>query len=98
VPYPREEPTAISQTSCGVLRKLGPEIQRVQSYVTDDKIYCSDIAPNPDLIREHGRQGGFSANRVSQIRAVIDPAPLRADRRRLPPEHRSKKARFSRWI
>jgi cell division inhibitor SulA len=65
--------TAISQTSCGVLRKLGSEIQWVNSYVTDDKIYCVYIAPNEEMIREHARQGGFPANRVSQVRAGIDP-------------------------
>jgi hypothetical protein len=65
--------TAISQTSCGVLRKLGSEIQWVNSYVTDDKIYCIYIAPNEEMVREHARQGGFPANRVSQIRAGIDP-------------------------
>jgi uncharacterized protein DUF4242 len=65
--------TAISQTSCGVLRKLGSEIQWVNSYVTDDKIYCVYIAPNEDMIREHARQGGFPANRVSQVRSNIDP-------------------------
>ena len=65
--------TAISQTSCGVLRKLGSEIQWVNSYVTDDKIYCVYIAPNEELIREHARQGGFPANRVSQVRSSIDP-------------------------
>lgn len=65
--------TAISQTSCGVLRKLGSEIQWLHSYVTDDKIYCVYIAPSEDLIREHARQGGFPANRISQIRETIDP-------------------------
>ena len=65
--------TVISQTSCGVLRKLGSEIQWVNSYVTDDKIYCVYIAPNEEMIREHARQGGFPANRVSQVRAGIDP-------------------------
>lgn len=65
--------TAISQTSCGVLRKLGSEIQWVNSYVTDDKIYCIYIAPNEEMIREHARQGGFPANRVSQVRSSIDP-------------------------
>ena len=68
-----EQLTAISQTSCGVLRKLGSEIQWVNSYVTDDKIYCIYIAPNEEMIREHARQGGFPANRVSQVRAGIDP-------------------------
>jgi hypothetical protein len=65
--------TAISQTSCGVLRKLGSDIQWLHSYVTDDKIYCVYIAPNEEMVREHARQGGFPANRVSQIRTLIDP-------------------------
>jgi cell division inhibitor SulA len=68
-----EQLTAISQTSCGVLRKLGSEIQWLHSYVTDDKIYCVYIAPNEEMVREHARQGGFPANRVSQIRVMIDP-------------------------
>lgn len=62
-----------SQTSCGVLEKLGPQIQWVESYVTDDKIYCVYIAPNKALIEEHARQGGFPANKVSEVRATIDP-------------------------
>jgi len=70
--------TAISQTSCGVLRKLGSEIQWVHSYVTDDKIYCIYIAPNEEMIREHARQGGFPANRISQIRTSIDPTSAEA--------------------
>jgi hypothetical protein len=65
---------AVSQTSCGVLRKLGPEIQWVHSYVTPDKIYCVYIAPNEAIIREHATQGGFPANRISEIRSTIDPA------------------------
>jgi predicted Rdx family selenoprotein len=65
--------TAISQTSCGVLRKLGSDIQWLHSYVTDDKIYCVYIAPNEEMVREHARQGGFPANRVSRIRTLIDP-------------------------
>jgi len=64
---------AVSQTSCGVLRKLGPEIQWVHSYVTQDKIYCIYIAPNEALIREHATQGGFPANRISEISSMIDP-------------------------
>jgi cell division inhibitor SulA len=64
---------AISQTSCGVLQKLGPEIQWVQSYVTGDKVYCVYIAPNEELIKEHARQGGFPANRISEISSIIDP-------------------------
>ena len=68
-----EQLQAISQKSCGVLRDLGPQIQWVQSYVTDDKVYCVYIAPNEDLIREHASQGGFPANRISEIKSVIDP-------------------------
>lgn len=64
---------AVSQKSCDVLRKLGPSIQWVQSYVTDDKIYCVYIAPNADVIRQHAAEGGFPANRVSQVRGMIDP-------------------------
>jgi Protein of unknown function (DUF4242) len=64
---------AVSQTSCGVLRKLGPEIQWVHSYVTQDKIYCIYIAPNEALIREHATQGGFPANRISEVTSTIDP-------------------------
>ena len=63
----------ISQTSCGVLQKMGPQIQWLQSYVTDDKIYCVYIAPNEAAIREHASQGGFPANRISQVRTIIDP-------------------------
>jgi hypothetical protein len=64
---------AVSQTSCGVLRNLGPQIQWVQSYVTGDKIYCVYIAPDEEMIREHARQGGFPANRISEIKTMIDP-------------------------
>lgn len=63
----------ISQKSCSVLGSLGPQIQWVQSYVTGDKVYCVYIAPNEELIREHARQGGFPANRISEIKSVIDP-------------------------
>ena len=63
----------ISQKSCGVLTKLGPQIQWVTSYVTGDKIYCVYIAPNEEMVREHARQGGFPANRVSEVKSVIDP-------------------------
>ena len=63
----------ISQKSCGVLGKMGPQIQWVQSYVTDNKIYCVYIAPNEDMVREHARQGGFPANRVSEVATMIDP-------------------------
>jgi hypothetical protein len=64
---------AISQKSCSVLREMGPQIQWVQSYVTDEKIYCVYIAPDEAAVRKHAQQGGFPANRVSRIRAVIDP-------------------------
>ncbi len=65
--------TAVSQKSCSVLRNLGPEIQWVESYVTGDKIYCIYIAPNEELIREHAKQGGFPANRISEVKRRIDP-------------------------
>ena len=68
-----EQLKAISQTSCGVLRNLGPQIQWVQSFVTDNRIYCVYISPDEETIREHARQGGFPANRISQVRSVIDP-------------------------
>lgn len=63
----------ISQTSCGVLQKMGSKIQWVHSYVTDDKVYCVYIAPDERTVREHAQQGGFPANRVSEVRATIDP-------------------------
>ncbi|MEO5880898.1 MAG: DUF4242 domain-containing protein [Caldimonas sp.] len=69
---------AISATSCGVLRDLGPSIQWVHSYVTGDKIYCIYNAPSEALVREHARQGGFPANRVSEVRSIIDPATAEA--------------------
>lgn len=68
-----EQLKAISQTSCGVLSKMGSQIQWVQSYVTTNKIYCIYNAPNEDMIREHAIQGGFPANSVSQVAAIIDP-------------------------
>ena len=68
-----QELKAISQKSCGVLGKMGPQIQWLQSYVTGDKIYCVYIAPNEKMVREHARQGGFPANRVSEVVSVIDP-------------------------
>jgi hypothetical protein len=64
---------AVSEKSCSVLRNLGSEIQWVHSYVTGDKIYCVYIAPNEQIVREHARLGGFPANRVSEIKSVIDP-------------------------
>jgi Protein of unknown function (DUF4242) len=63
----------VSEKSLSVLRVLGPEIQWVESYVTGDKIYCVYIAPNAELIREHARQGGFPANRISEITTTLDP-------------------------
>jgi hypothetical protein len=69
----REELHSISQTSCEVLQRMGPQIQWVQSYVTGDKIYCVYVAPNEEMIREHAREGGFPANRISEITSVIDP-------------------------
>jgi hypothetical protein len=63
----------IAQKSCGVLQKLGPQIQWIQSYVTGDKIYCVYIAPNAEMVREHARQGGFPADSVAQVMNVIDP-------------------------
>jgi hypothetical protein len=68
-----QELQGASQKSCSVLRNLGPEIQWVQSYVTADKLYCVYIAPNEEIIREHAQQGGFPANRISEIKTVIDP-------------------------
>lgn len=63
---------AMSQRSCSVLNELGPQIQWIQSYVTDNKIYCIYVAPNEELIREHARLGGFPANHVSQVKTIID--------------------------
>jgi hypothetical protein len=63
----------VSRKSCNVLQKMGPRVQWVQSYVTNDKIYCVYIAVNEEAVREHARQGGFPANRISEVKAVIDP-------------------------
>ena len=68
-----EQLKGISQTSCGVLDKMGPKIQWVHSYVTTDKIYCVYNAPNEEMVREHARQGGFPANAVSKASTIIDP-------------------------
>jgi|SRR5712691_11159485 len=68
-----QELQSVSQKSCSVLQNLGPQIQWLQSYVTGDKIYCVYIAPNEEMIREHASQGGFPANRISEIKSVIDP-------------------------
>jgi len=64
---------AISAKSCGVLQTLGPSVQWLESYVTDDKVYCVYIAPSEALVREHARLGGFPADRVSQVRSIMDP-------------------------
>ena len=80
----------ISQTSCGVLQNLGPEIQWVNSFVTKDKIYCIYVAPNEDIIRQHAKQGGFPANSVNRVNATIDPTtaeqPVKTKKKR--PERR----------
>jgi hypothetical protein len=68
-----EQLKGISQVSCGVLNKMGSQIQWLQSYVTGDKIYCVYIAPNEEMVREHAKQGGFPANVVSQVSTMIDP-------------------------
>ena len=73
-----QELNAISQKSCGVLSKMGPQIQWVHSYVTQDKIYCIYIAPDEKTVREHASQGGFPANRVSEIKTMIDPTTAEA--------------------
>lgn len=69
----QDELHAISQKSCGVLRELGPQVQWVQSFVTDDKIYCVYLAPDEASVRKHAEMGGFPANSVAQVRSVIDP-------------------------
>lgn len=68
-----QELKGISQKSCGVLRELGPNVQWIESYVTDDKVYCVYLAPSEDDVREHARRGGFPANRISAVRRMIDP-------------------------
>ena len=68
-----EQLKGISQTSCGVLSNLGPQIQWLHSYVTGDKIYCVYIAPNEEMVRKHAKQGGFPAKAVNQIKTIIDP-------------------------
>jgi cell division inhibitor SulA len=73
-----QELQVVSQKSCSVLQNLGPQIQWLHSYVTGDKIYCVYIAPNEELIREHAQQGGFPANRISEIKSVIDPTTAEA--------------------
>jgi len=75
-----EQLQAISQKSCSVLRNLGPQIQWIESYVTDNKIYCVYIAPNEEMVRIHAQQGGFPANRISEVRSVIDPTTAESSR------------------
>ena len=70
---PKEELQAISQKSCGVLQGMGPQIQWVQSFVTDDKIYCVYVAPDEASVRTHAQKGGFPANSIARVRSVIDP-------------------------
>jgi hypothetical protein len=74
----QEQLRAISQKSCAVLSQMGPQIQWVQSYVTGDKVYCVYIAADEQAVREHARQGGFPANRVSEIKEIIDPTTAEA--------------------
>jgi hypothetical protein len=74
----RDQVLAISQKSCGILNNLGPKIQWLHSYITANQIYCVYIAPNEEMVREHARQGGFPANRVSEVRLVIDPTSAEA--------------------
>jgi hypothetical protein len=75
-----EQLQAISQKSCGVLQRLGPQIQWVQSYVTDDKVYCVYIAPDEKTVRQHAQEGGFPANRISEVRGIIDPTTAEPSR------------------
>jgi hypothetical protein len=70
---PEQELQAISRKSCSVLRGMGPQIQWVQSYVTDDKIYCVYVAPDEESVRTHAQKGGFPANAVARVRSVIEP-------------------------
>ena len=83
-----EQLQTVSEKSCSALRSLGPEVQWVQSYVTDDKLYCVYIAANEQAVREHARIGGFPANRVSEIRTTIDPTT--AEKKPLPGSNQSR--------
>ncbi len=71
--FTAEQLKVVSQASCAVLNKMGPQIQWLQSYVTTDKLYCIYIAPNKEMILEHAKQGGFPANVVSEVATIIDP-------------------------
>ncbi len=75
---PKNELQAISQKSCGVLKEMGPQIQWLQSFVTDDKIYCVYIAPDEAAVRAHAQKGGFPANKIARVRNVIDPTTAEA--------------------
>ena len=68
-----DELQAVSQKSCNVLQRLGPQIQWVQSYVTGDKVYCVYVAPSEEIVRKHAQEGGFPANKISEIKSIIDP-------------------------
>jgi hypothetical protein len=74
----RDQLQGISEKSCGVLSSLGPKIQWVESFVTDDKVYCIYIAPDEAMVREHAKQGGFPANRISEVKRMIDPTTAAA--------------------
>ena len=73
-----DELQAISQKSCGVLDEMGPQIQWIQSYVTDNRIYCTYIAPNEEMLREHAQRGGFPADHVAEVKTIIDPTTAEA--------------------
>jgi len=75
---PKQELQAISQKSCSVLQNMGPQIQWVESYVTDDKIYCVYVAPDEAAVRAHAQKGGFPANKISRVRTIIDPTTAEA--------------------
>ena len=68
-----EELQGVAQKSCSILKDMGPQIQWVESFVTDDKVYCTYIAPNEQAIKDHAQQGGFPANKISEVKTVIDP-------------------------
>ena len=75
----REQLQVISQTSCGVLHELGPQINWVHSYVTDNKIYCIYNSPNEEMLREHASKGGFPINSISKVSCIIDPTTAEQD-------------------
>jgi len=74
----QEDLQGISQKSCNVLADMGTEIQWIQSYVTENRIYCTYIAPNVEMLREHARRGGFPADHIEEVKAIIDPATAEA--------------------